>query len=76
VDEEPRGRVVGKSFAKLLGGSSGARMPGDGHVHKAAPLVGQDDEDEQESIRHRRDDKKVGRYDLRGVGGEERSPRR
>ena len=59
VNEIARRGVFGKGFAELLRGPRGGRMRGDGDVSDVATPVGQNDQDEQQSIgdgRQRDDD--------------------
>src|SRR5262249_53761545 len=66
--------VPGKRFAELLRRPRRRRMVRDGDMQDVAPLVRENDEDEQEPARGRRNDEEVGRRDLLEMVGEERSP--
>jgi len=50
-------------------------MLGDGYVHDASPLMGQDHQHEQQAIRGGRDHEEIGRHDLVDVIGQKRAPR-
>jgi len=44
-------------------------------VPDASPIVREEDQDEQETVGHRRDDEEIGRHDLPDVIPQERAPR-
>jgi hypothetical protein len=46
----------------------------DREVPDASPIVGEEHEDEQEAVGHRRDDEEIGRHDLADVILPERAP--
>ena len=49
-------------------------MSGDRDVPDASPIVREEDQDEQETVGHRRDDEEIGRHDLPDVIPQERAP--
>ena len=49
-------------------------MSGDRDVPDASPIVREEDQDEQETAGHRRDDEEIGCYDLTDVIPQERAP--
>jgi hypothetical protein len=49
-------------------------MCGDRDVPDAAPIVREEDQDEQETVGHRRDYEEIGRHDLADVIPQERAP--
>ena len=49
-------------------------MCGHRNVPNASPIVREEDQDEQETVSHRRDDEEIGRYDLADVITQERAP--
>ncbi len=67
--------VVREGVPQLLGGPRRGRMLGHRDVHDPSPIVGEDDEHEEQSEGDGRHDEEVGRHDLVGVIREERAPR-
>ena len=75
IPQEIRGcGLVGKGFSDLLPGPGGGRMVGHIHMHDAAAVVGEDDEDEQDAEGRRWHSEEVHRRTLRQVRSEERAP--
>jgi hypothetical protein len=74
VDQESWRLVPRKSLAQLLGGPRRCRMRGNRDVPNASPIVGEEHQDEQESVGHRRDYEEIGRHDLADVIPQERAP--
>ena len=60
VKEITRGVILREGLTELLGGPGGGGMCSDRDVHDAPPIVRQDDQHKQKSIRHRRDDEEIG----------------
>jgi hypothetical protein len=50
-------------------------MVTDGHMNDASPLVRQDHQDEQKTVRRGRHDEEIRGHDLSDVVGQERTPR-
>src|SRR5678809_705042 len=69
MEEEPRGFLVGKRLSELLSRPGSRGMGGHRNMHQTATFVGEDHEDEQQTVRHGRDDEEVSGHDL---GGEQR----
>ena len=74
VEEILRGLIVGERLAELLGGPGSRGIRGHRDVHDAPPMVRQDDQHKQKSIRDSRDDEEVGGHQLGGVIREKRAP--
>ena len=68
IVDQVSGRLVPrKSLAELLGRPRRRRMGGDRHMPDASPIMGEEHQDEQETVGHRRDDGEIGRDDLADV---------
>jgi hypothetical protein len=75
VHEVARGRVLWKGLAELLGGPRRGRMRGHRDVDDAPTVMGQDDQHEQQSIRHGGHDEEVRSHDLPDMIRQKRPPR-
>jgi hypothetical protein len=64
MHEIPWRVVVREGVPELLRDPHGRRMGGDGYMHDASPVVGEDDEHEQQAARDRRHHEEVGSHDL------------
>ena len=64
VDQVSWSLVPWKGLAQLLGGPRRRRMHRDRDVVDPAPVVGDEHEDEQEAVSHRRDHEEIGCHDL------------
>ena len=74
VEQVARRLVPRKRLAQLLGRPRRRRMRGDRDVPDASPIVGEEHQDEQEAVGHRRDHEEIGRDDLADVIPQERAP--
>ena len=63
VQQIPRACVAGERVTELLRGPAGGRLFRDRDLYDPSPLVREDDEHEQQPVRHGRHDE-VGRHDL------------
>jgi hypothetical protein len=67
VDQISRRFVPRKRLTKLLGRPRRRRIRGDRHVPDASPIVGEEHQDEQETVGRSRDHEEIGRHDLADV---------
>jgi hypothetical protein len=74
VDEEARLGVVGAGLAQLLAGPCGRGMPGHVNMQDPAPVVSEDDEDEEDAAGERRHREEVDRDGRAEVILEEGAP--
>ena len=74
VEQVSRRFVPRKDLAQLLGRPSGRRMRRDGDVSDASPIVGEEDQHEQEAVRRGRDDEEISRHDLADMISQECLP--